>query len=295
MGVQCTVGNFVLAMEFPSNWIISGDCLNGFKHVGTNATTEQTISLHFSLLENEIPLGEPVFLADSKSDFFLQNIWSVHKLNGQLYYLVDYGTQGEISKIIFTVDATKRVVDVFVDLRDKSSQFSFDPFMHPLGVLLIASLQQLYGGLLIHASGIVDGENGYIFTGVSGIGKSTMAGIWQSVGAEIVNDDRLMICESETGFTFHNTPMPHYYDFARSGSLKGIFLLSQSETNHCTKISGIRALSKVMANFMQQLFDAKLVEDHLNKAERLVLNVPVYQLGFKPDTDVVALVRSLNL
>ena len=62
-----------------------------------------------------------------------------------------------------------------------------------------------------------------------------------------------------------------------------------------TKISGVKALSKVMANFMQQFYDAEVITKQLNQTEQLINRIPVYELGFKPDTDVVSLIRDLNL
>lgn len=294
MGIKCSIADFEFTIEYPSDWILLTENIEGFNN-SCNKISKQQITLRFHQYNREIILGDSIFLADNRSELFLQNTWSVHKVGTEIYYLITYTNHPTIKNIVFTVDKKTNSVDIFVEPKSQNQTLAINPFQHPLGVLTLARLQQIYGGLLIHASGIRDGQNGYIFTGVSGIGKSTMAGIWESIGAEIVNDDRLMISENQNGFSFYNTPMPHYEDFYKSGNLKGIFLLSQSPTNHCTKISGIQALSKVMANFMQQFFDGEIVAEHLNKTERLISTIPVFQLGFKPDTDVVALVRSLNL
>ena len=251
-----------------------------------------TLLFNFSPLNIE---GKELFIADSTGEFFYQNIWKVYHYNGAIYYSIYYLNHPVLKQAIFTYNKSNSTIEIFLTPLNPLLPIELNPFEHPIGVLMLTRLLQENGGFLIHGSGVSDGANGYIFTGVSGIGKSTMASIWKSIGAEVVNDDRLMICENGDEYTFYNTPMPHYNDFSKNASLKGIFLLSQSPINHCTRISGVKALTKVMANFMQQFYDADVISKQLNQTEQLVSRVPVYELGFKPDTDVVSLIRDLNL
>jgi len=46
---------------------------------------------------------------------------------------------------------------------------------------------------MIHASGVNNAGHGYIFSGVSGKGKSTMAKLWDNSGARVIHDDRLIL------------------------------------------------------------------------------------------------------
>lgn len=259
-----------------------------------DSTSRKQITIQFSISSLEIGDKE-LFVADSSGEFFYQNIWKVHSHNGAIYYSISYLNHPILQQAIFTYNKANSTVEIFLTPLNPLLPIELTPFEHPIGVLMLTRLLQENGGFLIHGSGVRDGENGYIFTGISGIGKSTMAGIWGSIGAEIVNDDRLMICENPKGYSFYNTPMPHYNDVSKNAPLKAIFLLSQSPKNYCTKISGVKALSKVMANFMQQFYDAEVITKQLNQTEQLINRIPVYELGFKPDTDVVSLIRDLNL
>lgn len=280
---------------------IDNQCNLEFKYANIEGFTtfqHHNLRKQITLQINTTPLmleGKELFIADSSGEFYYQNIWKVIIQNGAIYYSINYLNHPVLKEAIFTYNKVNSTVEISLTPLNTSFPIELNPFEHPIGVLILTRLQQENGGFLIHGSGVRDGENGYIFTGVSGIGKSTMAGIWSSMGAEVVNDDRLMICKDAEGYKFYNTPMPHYNDVSKSAPLKGIFLLSQSPTNYCTKTSGIKALSKVMANFIQQFYDAEVIAKQLDQTEELVNSIPVYELGFKPDTDVVTLIRDLNI
>ncbi len=295
MAIGFSIGNFTFDVQAADEIKIISDNIDDFRHIPTNSN-QINISLRFQISDS-MPqnLGEELFVAESKDELYFQNIWKVHQYKDIISYSVIYSNHPELESAYFTYHENRRMVDVFLKPKENITTLSINPFTHPFGVLILTRLQQVHGGFLIHGSGVKDGDNGYIFTGVSGMGKSTMAWLWHSLGAEIVNDDRLLISKTEQGYSFYNTPMPHYNDFAKSAALKAIFLLSQSPINYCTKIGGVKALSKVMANFMQQFFDPKIIAIHLDRTENLISEIPVYELGFKPDTDVVALVRNLKL
>jgi serine kinase of HPr protein (carbohydrate metabolism regulator) len=50
----------------------------------------------------------------------------------------------------------------------------------------------------MHACGLVDRGDGYLFCGRSGAGKSTSAGLWQRE-PRVLNDDRVLIQRSAHG------------------------------------------------------------------------------------------------
>ena len=58
----------------------------------------------------------------------------------------------------------------------------------------------IHDGFVLHASVIEKNGKAYIFTGPSGIGKSTQADLWQKYnGARVLNGDRVLIRKSSDG------------------------------------------------------------------------------------------------
>jgi len=163
------------------------------------------------------------------------------------------------------------------------------PLKYPMGPLILYYITTKSNSIMIHASGVNFNNKGYVFSGFSGIGKSTIAHIFSNCGAEIINDDRLIIRRENDGFNFYNTPMP-YEDNTKKAPLESIFLLNQSKKNYLIELKGAKAFSSLMSNCIQHNYDTNIIEHHLAFLSDLCNNLKVYELGFKPDESVVELI-----
>ncbi len=98
-----------------------------------------------------------------------------------------------------------------------------------------------YNTLVVHGSCIaVDGE-GYIFTALSGTGKSTHTGLWRQVFGDrvtMVNDDKPFIRVDEDGVTAYGSPWDgsHHLSTNVAVPLRAVCLLSRGETNRIRPI-----------------------------------------------------------
>jgi len=157
---------------------------------------------------------------------------------------------------------------------------------YPLGPIIMHYMTLKTDAVMMHASCAYDGSKARIFTGFSGAGKSTMSKIWSDAGNGIVNDDRLIIRKSETGYIVYNTPM-YYKDIPKSAPLSSIFLISHSPVNKIKKLTGAMAISKVMAFSIQNNYDKQFIQNRLDFFSDLCSKVSIYELGFVPDESVV--------
>lgn len=252
-------------------------------------TAEYNSSL-LKLPKSQFPGGELLFTGKPWAGFDMPYRWHILKINNNIAITVDFdGLQG-LDGAMVVVDPIAQTVCYYLDT--VTDQLDFDVYENPLGILLTIYLAHYNHGIVIHASGVEDGGNGYLFTGVSGIGKSTMARLWQQNGATIVNDDRLVVMPHHEGYSIANTPMPYYDDMPKQALLRGMFLLRQAPENHCRQIGGAKALALLMANCMQHFHSKSMVKQHLVILENMVKQVPIYELGFKPDHDVVEMIRA---
>ncbi len=169
-------------------------------------------------------------------------------------------------------------------------------YVFPIVNVMLSRIVAKKGGFLTHCSVVDDGGRGYLFTAVSGTGKSTMARLWKSCGATIINDDMLALLPTANGrFEAHNIPMQLYVDTPRKARLSGIFLISQSKENFIRPVKGARAVLRLMANTLQQPIDSTAASQHVNRVAAACTATPIFELGFRPDTDIVDEVRRLNL
>lgn len=208
---------------------------------------------------------------------------------------IDYPSHPELKSAEVLLDQQGHI-DLHLEFRELTLlKGTFNPNIFPLTNLLWSRILQRENGLMIHASGVAHEDRGYLFTAVSGTGKSTMAGLWKQMGAQIVNDDILAIVPKCGQAVMHNIPMPYYADVPKSAPLSAIFLLSQSPQNFITPVAGASALMRVMANCIQHFNTPQSVKLHLQNVQQLVGKIPIYELGFKPDTDIVTMIRHAAL
>lgn len=160
------------------------------------------------------------------------------------------------------------------------------PMKYPMGPIMLYYLVVNNNAIMIHASGVFDGAKGRIFTGFSGTGKSTMAEQWKSCGSSIVNDDRMIIRKGVDGFYMHNTPM-YYFDLPKSAPVHAIHLIRHFPENITQRITGAKAVSKVMAFCIQNNFDKQFIQNYIDFISELCEKVGIYETGFVPDHSIV--------
>ncbi|HBX53357.1 MAG: hypothetical protein A2275_16915 [Bacteroidetes bacterium RIFOXYA12_FULL_35_11] len=223
-----------------------------------------------------------LFNAEELNDAGFENKWGVYKQNQNIYISAVLPQNGSV--ILHLVSESE------MHLFFEKESLLIDPFLPPLGPLIYYYLASFNKGFLLHASGVADNNHGYIFTGVSGIGKSTMANLWKDNGAQVIHDDRLFIRKNKEEFFFYNTPL-YDDDTPKSAPINAVFILSQSKENTIKKINGAIAASKILANCIQHPYDEKLISSLLDTVSKLSLSVPVYELGFYPDSKIIDFIK----
>ena len=186
------------------------------------------------------------------------NFWSVWKYHSDLFIrtIFPLSSPGKNAVLIFSL--SKREWDLWIDGAGKDT----DPFEYPLDGLILYYLAAINGDLMIHASGINVSGHGYLFSGTSGKGKSTIAGLWQNSGARVIHDDRLVVRKRGTGYTMFNE-------------------------NKLAPVKGASAVSLVMANCIQHNWDPDIIAGLLDSVSDLCGTIPVFRLFFKPDRSVI--------
>jgi len=198
------------------------------------------------------------------------------------YLLYDQSQNGVIQQVLY-VDSTGKQGTIHC-LPDKANRF--DVLKFPLGPILLYYLSVKNNAILIHASGVFDGNHGRLFTGFSGFGKSTMAGLWHAAGHQIINDDRLIVRKSGNRYWMHNTPMP-YQDVPKSAPLDTIHLIRHAPKHSLQRLTGAKAIANVMAFCIQNNFEASLIINNVTTVAAIAGIVPIYQTGFLPEPSVV--------
>lgn len=210
------------------------------------------------------------------------------KTDSLKFIVYDQGPENKIQQIAF-LDKDFLKWRVFC-LQDELSA-NFFPLKYPFGPLVLYYLTLKHDAIIIHASGIYDGERGRLFTGFSGRGKSTMAKLWQQTGSQVINDDRLIIRFENGELFMYNTPM-FYPDIPKKTILNSIHIISHAKENEIKRITGASAASKVLAFCIQHNYKLSNIEQHLSVISKICEKIPVFEVGFKPDLNIVEHIKN---
>jgi len=212
-------------------------------------------------------------------------------------YLIEGGTSGRY-QLLINESLTRG--HVFM-INSKGEWKVTDVVFGFLQVLIIYYLAKHRLGLLFHSSGLWDGNHGYLFSGLSGAGKSTTSRIWdEAPDVRILNDDRIIVRHDKGGLYMYPTPWHgDYSDYLKEGRvgrarLSKLFYIYHRETNLAERVSAVDGFS----HFIQALFVAFWDEDCLKFSFDYLLDLfeqkPCYKFGFKNDARIIRYVRNLK-
>ena len=164
-----------------------------------------------------------------------------------------------------------------------------------LNLLCLEQLLLELDALLLHASFVRFQGKGVLFSGPSGIGKSTQARLWEACrGAEILNGDRAAICLDEGVWRAYGLPIAGSSRIFRNESapVEAIVVLRQAPHNRIRPISPAEAVRTLLPEFSIHRWDREFLDRVLGLTTALLTAVPVYLLECTPDENAVALLHS---
>jgi len=167
--------------------------------------------------------------------------------------------------------------------------YSVDALLRIVHSLLLAPA----GGMLLHASGGVRGGRGFLFSGVSGAGKTTMARLAPG-DVQLLTDEISYLRRADDGFRVFGTPFAG--ELGTPGEnvcapLAAIYLIEHGSANRLTPVRETEAVRRLMRNTLFFASEPRLVADVFATVCELVRRVPVFRLEFLPDARVWEMIQ----
>lgn len=177
-------------------------------------------------------------------------------------------------------------------VRQARNPYSLDSALRILHSLILAAR----GGFLLHAASAVSDGRAYLFSGVSGAGKTTMTRLAPS-GILLLTDEISYVRPGAGGYSAYGTPFAG--ELAKAGEncsapISALFFLEKGPGNRIDDISPAEAVRRLMRNILFFADDRELVEKLLATACDFVARVPIRRLTFYPDARVWDTIRSLE-
>ncbi len=169
-------------------------------------------------------------------------------------------------------------------VRQAAYPYAIDTVMRIVHGLVLAER----GGFLLHSASVVRNGKAFLFSGVSGAGKTTISRL-APADVALLTDEISYV--RRVGDCYEACGTPFAGDLGRAGEnvsapLAGLYLLAQGRHNHASPIRPADAARRLLRNILFFADDAGRVEQLFRSACEFVSRVPVYELTFLPDKRV---------
>jgi len=173
-------------------------------------------------------------------------------------------------------------------IRQTANPYSIDAVLRIVHTLLLAK----EGGFLVHAASAVRNGRAFLFAGVSGAGKTTIARL-APPDVVLLTDEISYVRKQGDGYSAFGTPFTG--ELAKVGEntqapIAGLYLLAQGPQNQIEAVGKAEATRSLLGNILFFAEDAELVKMVFESAFAFVARVPVYRLMFVPDASVWKLI-----
>jgi hypothetical protein len=169
-------------------------------------------------------------------------------------------------------------------IRQSANPYSLNSVLRIVHTLLLAE----QGGFLVHAASVVRNGRAFLFAGVSGAGKTTIARL-APTDVTLLTDEISYVSRGEDGYYAYGTPFAG--ELGRLGEnmrapLAAVYLLSKGTENKIEPVSAAEAVRALLENILFFSQDSKMVRSVFEAACDFVSRVPVRRLAFVPDASV---------
>jgi len=174
-------------------------------------------------------------------------------------------------------------------IRQTANPYSIDAVLRIVHTLVLAR----EGGFLLHSASAMRDGRAFLFSGLSGAGKTTISRL-APPDVTLLTDEVSYVRRAGEGYRAFGTPFAG--ELARVGEnvsapITALYLLDKGPANRIDPVSTSEATQRIMRNILFFAEEPDLVRHVFEAACEFVARVPVYRLTFFPDERVWELIR----
>lgn len=288
--VELRVADLLLILEgYSDNLIFSlPRVLQNFVNTKSDSSSlflEPTTSLHLTV-KNQLPPKTPI----DTEKIVETKTFNVYRTGlGELTFFLPM----QLPQRTITINANFDQGDIYGEF-SKYNKAPFYPLEH-YDILIYSNWLAKLGDLILHASGAAINGLGFCFCGRSGIGKSTLAAnLANKPGVTILGEDQVILRHRQNGFQIFGTPW--HTDPERCSPvgvpLSRIFLLSRLNAESVKLLSPDEGIKRLMPSAFVPYYQTQWLDGILNNLEQLSLRIPIYELSYKLESDILPLLQN---
>lgn len=174
-------------------------------------------------------------------------------------------------------------------IRQTANPYSIDSVLRIVHSLVLAR----EGGFLVHAASVIRNGRAFLFSGISGAGKTTLSRLIPP-DAHLLTDEISYVRRANHGYDACGTPFTG--ELARVGEnlsapVAGLFFLAKGTDNRIEPVVAPEAIRSLLRNILFFAEDQELVGMVFRSACDFVEEIPVQRLTFFPDQRVWDLIQ----
>lgn len=151
-----------------------------------------------------------------------------------------------------------------------------------------------FDGMYLHSSAVELDGKAYLFSGPSGMGKSTHTRIWQQVfgeKAKVFNDDKPALRRLDGRWYAYGTPWcgKDGININMKVPLAGICFLKQAPENRIRRLSAMEALSMLLTQTLRKGLGAEETVMLMQTIDKLLREIPIFELENRPERSAAQL------
>jgi hypothetical protein len=174
-------------------------------------------------------------------------------------------------------------------IRQSANPYSIDSVLRIVHTLILAR----EGGFLLHAASVIRNGRAFLFSGISGVGKTTISRL-APPDVTLLTDEVSYVRRDAGEYRACGTPFAG--ELAQVGEncsapVAALFFLDKGPENRIQSVSTPEAVGRLLRNILFFAEDAELVKLVFRSACEFVDRVPVQRLTFVPDERVWNMIR----
>lgn len=224
----------------------------------------------------------------SSEKLFKNIVFSVHEdKDSFIRTYFDHFEDDRVYAVGKIVSDTKEEI-IYLRGYDKFFSESHNTFSH----IALEELLIRHDAMMLHSSFIKTQFGGVLFSGPSGIGKSTQADLWEcNENARIINGDKSILRKIDGNWKAYGSPYAgsSRYFVNESSDLAAIVVLGKSEKCSIKELDKAEAFRKLYSQMIINTWNSEYIIHISDMVEDLIKETKVYYLECTPDIFAVKL------
>lgn len=290
MNLTIQIGGYTVQIDEPKNYSCLVWPLRPFDRFLASSTSDSDLHIEVTVV-SPLPDLEPASLLFDSA----HGCWTLCESDaGLLFESLD--PKNLQPRVRASVSKDYRTVQAWILPSLEGGQVGWSPMhlFNPLIEVCLLSRVARDGGLLLHAAGLVLSKEGFVFTGPSEAGKSTISELFARQGATVLSDERVILRQQGSTFFLYGTPWVGSGQYAENGSapMTALYRISHGAEHHgLTPLTASRAVTLLLQQAFLPHWDRNGMERTLEFLESLTARIPCHSLSFLNQPDVVEFVR----